>query len=367
MNVPLIDLVAQYRTLKPEIDEAVGRVLESGKFILGGEVEAFESDLASYAGVSHCIGVNSCTDGLLLGLRALGVGPGDEVITTPFTFVSTAETIALLGAEPVMVDVERQGLNIDVDGIEGRVTQRTKAILPVHLYGQSADMDPIMEIASRHGIKVFEDAAQAIGATYRGKKVCALGHLAALSFFPTKNLSCCGDGGAILTDDEELAQSIRPLRVHGASRKYHHDRLGYNSRLDAIQAAVLRVKLRRIDAWNERRRKIAARYTEQFDGFVETPVVMDGCTHVYHQYTIRTDRRDELREHLKQAGVATAVHYPMPLHLQPAFQYLGYAEGDFPVAEEMSARVLSLPVYPELTDDQVEYVADTVKSFFEKR
>ncbi|HID10660.1 MAG TPA: DegT/DnrJ/EryC1/StrS family aminotransferase [Candidatus Latescibacteria bacterium] len=359
MEVPLIDLVRQYRTLQGEIDEAIRRVVESGRFIGGPEVEALEEEVARYVGVRYAIGVASGTDALWLSLMALGVGPEDEVITTPFTFAATAEAIALLGARPVFVDVDPQTYCIDPGRIEEAITPRTKAIVPVHLFGQPVDWEPIEEIAKRYGLFMIEDGAQAIGAEYRGRKACSLGHVGCLSFFPTKNLGAYGDGGMVTTDDPEMADRIKVLRVHGAGEKYAHKVLGTNSRLDAIQAAVLRAKLPHTDRWNARRREIAALYDELLRevDWVVTPYVRPGCLHVYHQYSVRVPDRDRVRERLAEVGVATAVHYPIPLHLQGAFRYLGYKEGNFPVAEKVSREVLSLPIFPELTDEEVRYVA----------
>jgi len=366
MQVPLIDLVRHHEPLFAELETAASRVIRSGRYIFGQEVEKFEQKLAEYLGVKHAIGVGNGTDALRLALEALKIGPGDEVITTPFTFVATAEVIALAGAKPVFVDVEDETLNIDPNKIEAAVTERTKAIMPVHLYGQAADMDAIMEISEKHGLAVIEDTAQGIGASWKDKKLGTIGTIGTLSFFPTKNLSALGDGGAVMTNDDELAHILRTLRVHGAEGKYYHVRLGFNSRLDAIQAAFLNVKIDHIDEWNEKRRSIAKRYNEGLSDVVRTPVERPENYHIFHQYTIRTDRRDELREYLKENGIATAIHYPRPLHLQPAFAYLGYKEGDFPVAERAAKEVLSLPVFPEMRDDEIDYVIQTIRRFFGK-
>lgn len=360
MKVPLIDLVRQYEVLRDEIDEAIRRVVESGRFIGGPEVESLEEEVAEYLGVKYAVGVASGTDALWLSLMALGVGPGDEVVTTPFTFVATAEVVALLGARPVFVDIDPRTYCMDPGKVEEAVTPRTKVIVPVHLFGQPVDWDPIEEVAKRHDLFLVEDGAQAIGAEYKGRRTCSLGHLGCLSFFPTKNLGAYGDGGMVTTDDPELAEKLRVLRTHGAKEKYVHRLVGTNSRLDALQAAVLRAKLPHIDKWNERRREIAATYDEILKDLdsVTTPYVMPECTHVYHQYTVLVKERDEVRGRLAEAGVATAVHYPIPLHLQEAFRYLGYKEGDFPVAERVSREVLSLPIFPELSDEEVRYVAE---------
>ncbi|TET46081.1 DegT/DnrJ/EryC1/StrS family aminotransferase [candidate division TA06 bacterium] len=364
MKVPLVNLARQYQNIKSEIDEATSRVLESGRFILGKEVEDFENSLADYMGMKHAISVGSGTDALLLSLRAIGLEPDDEVILPTFTFVSPAEVVALLGAKPVFVDVERDSFNIDVSKIESAVTARTKAIMPVHLYGQSADVDEIKEIVGKRGLHIVEDSAQCVGATYKGSKVPSRGHLGAVSFFPTKNLGCFGDGGAVLTNSDAFAKELRAIRSHGSMRKYEHTKLGTNSRLDAIQAAILAVKLKYLDEWNNRRRETAKRYSAEFSSFVEVPVILEERDHIFHQYTIKCEERDKLIEHFKKKGIACAVHYPRPLHLQPAYSYLGYKEGDFPVSEALSKEVLSLPVYPELTEAEIDAVVDGVKSYF---
>jgi dTDP-4-amino-4,6-dideoxygalactose transaminase len=364
MSVPLVNLTRQYENIKSEIDAAISRVLESGFYIMGQEVEQFESAFKDYLGVRHAISVASGTDALLLSLRAVGAGPGDEVIVPSFTFVSPAEVVALLGARPVFVDVERESYNIDISGIEPAITGNTKAIIPVHLYGQSADVDEIKEMVGARPIYIVEDGAQSVGSVYKGAKVSSRKHLGAVSFFPTKNLGCYGDGGAIVTNDDSLASRVRALRSHGSKTKYQHDMIGTNSRLDAIQAAILRVKLAHLDSWNERRRSIAGIYTEQLGEFVEVPKIFEEREHIFHQYTIRCGKRDLLARHLKEKGIASAVHYPRPLHLQPAFSYLGHKAGDFPVSEQLSVEVLSLPVYPELTDREVEEVVEGVRSFY---
>ena len=366
MNVPFIDLSRQHKPMKKELMGAFERVLDSNSFVLGDEVKKFEAEVAEYVGTKHAIGVSNCTNALLLSLRALGVSQGDEVITTPFTFIATAEVIAIIGAKPVFCDIEPKTYNIDASKIESSVSTHTKAIMPVHLYGQSADMDHIMEVAKDHQFAVIEDMAQAIGAKYKGKMVGTLGDTACISYYVTKNLSALGDAGMILTDDSELGDKIRAYRVHGASKKYHHDFLGYNDRLDALQAAFLRIKLRRLDAWNERRREIAAMYDGGLKDLVDIPYVDEECETVYHQYTIRTPRRDQLKQFLNEGGIGTAVHYPTPMHLQPAFKYLGYKEGDFPEAEKAANEVLSLPIQQDLSDEEVNYVIDTIKQFFKK-
>lgn len=364
MKIPIIDLVSTYKNLEKEIDDAVKKVFSHSHFVLGKELDSFEAMLSQYIGAKFALGVANGTDALLLSLYALGIEEGDEVITTPFSFIATAEVIALLRAKPVFVDVEEETLNINPDLIEKAISERTKAILPVHLFGLCADMKRIMEIAQKHNLKVIEDAAQAIGARLNDIKAGNLGDIAGLSFFPTKNLGAAGDGGAILTDDDKLYKKIKLLRVHGSEKKYFHHFIGFNNRLDVLQAAVLSVKFKYLDEWNERRRKIAARYTSSFKKYVKTPIEPEGYYSVFHQYTIRTDERDRLKEHLLEKGISAAIHYPVPLHLQPAFEYLGYEKGDFPVTERAGDVVLSIPVYPELTDEMVEYVIENVLGFF---
>jgi dTDP-4-amino-4,6-dideoxygalactose transaminase len=355
LRIPVYDPLPEVDFLWPELEEAFRRVMRSGRYILGPEVEAFEKEVASYLGVKHAIGVNSGTDALVIALRALGVGPGDEVITTPFTFFATAEAISLVGATPVFVDIDPRTFNINPDLIPSAITPRTKAILPVHLYGLPAEMDPILEIARSHGLKVLEDCAQAFGATYRGKKVGTLGDAGAFSFFPTKNLGGFGDGGLIATNSDEVAERARMLRAHGSRRKYYNERVGYNSRLDALQAAFLRVKLRHVDAWNEARRQVASRYNELLAGLpgLVLPEVSPG--HVFHQYTVRVlGGRDRVAEALAREGVGTMVYYPVPLHRLPVYAHMGAA---LPEAERAAREVLSLPMGPFLTREQAHGVA----------
>lgn len=366
MKVPFIDLARQHRPIRDELFQAFKRVFESNQFVLGEEVKLFEQEAASYVGVRYAIGVSNCTNALLLSLKALGVEPGDEVITTPFTFVATAEVIALLGAKPAFCDIDPQDYNIAPDKIESTITDKTKALLPVHLYGQSADMDRIMPIAREHNLGVVEDMAQAIGAKYKGKSVGIFGDTACISFFPTKNLSALGDAGMILTNNDRLNEKLRAFRVHGASQKYHHEFLGYNDRLDAIQAAFLRIKLQYLDSWNEKRRQIAKEYDNALKGIVDTPFIHPENETIYHQYTIRTPQRDKLQRHLTDKGIGTAIHYPIPLHVQPAFRYLGYKEGDFPEAERAAREVVSLPIHHTLTDEEVDYTISAIKEYFGK-
>jgi len=365
--IPIASASAQYATIKQEIDAAVHRVLDSGWFILGAEVEAFEREFAAYCGVAHAIGVGNGTDALMLALRALDVGPGDEVITVPMTAAFGAFAITMNGATPVFVDIEPGTANLDPRLLEGAITPRTKAIMPVHLYGQAADLGAIMAIAARHGIPVVEDAAQAHGAMHDGKRVGSIGRIAGFSFYPSKNLGAAGDGGAVTTDDPALATRVRMLRNGGQRGKYEHIMQGVNSRLDELQAAVLRVKLAHLDAWNAARRQHAHRYDELLAGSsVELPEERPGATpegHVWHLFAVRHPRRDALAAYLKERGIGTAVHYPTALHLQPAFASLGLGAGAFPVAERQAREELSLPLYPEMTAAEVTDVAEAVRAF----
>jgi dTDP-4-amino-4,6-dideoxygalactose transaminase len=362
MNVPFLDLKRQYDSIKEEIDQAVWGVLSHAKFIMGPEVKAFEEKVAEYCGAKSAVGVASGTDALLLSLRACGVGPGDEVITTGFSFFATAGVITRLGATPVYVDIDPDNYNIDPSQIEKSITPKTKAIMPVHLYGQCADMDPIMEVANRHNLKVVEDAAQAIGSEYKGKKAGTLGHFGCFSFFPSKNLGAAGDGGMIVTSDTKMDELLRMLRVHGAKPKYYHTIVGYNSRLDTLQAAILEVKLKYLDGWTQKRREHAEVYNQAFQGSeIITPKEEEFNYHIYHQYTIAVKNRDGLREVLKEKHIGHDVYYPVPLHLQECYRSLGYKEGDLPVTEAKSKEVVSIPIYPELTAEEQNYVIETVK------
>jgi dTDP-4-amino-4,6-dideoxygalactose transaminase len=361
MQIPLIDLRTQYRSLKPRIDAAVTRVMESGRFVLGPEVAAFEAEFAEHCHTRHAIGTSSGTSALHMALLAAGVGPGDEVVTVPFTFVATVAAILYTGARPVLVDVEPGTLNMDPDRIEAAVTSRTRAIVPVHLYGQMADMDPILRIGEARGLTVVEDAAQAHGAEHLGRRAGSMGAVGCFSFYPGKNLGAAGEGGAVTTDDDELAARVRLLRDWGAEGKYHHVMRGYNARLEELQAAILRVKLAELESWTEARRAHAARYRELLAGAgVDLPEEAPGRRHVYHVFAIRHPERDRLAGELAARGVATGIHYPVPVHLQPGYADLGYGPGDFPVAERAAREVLSLPMYPELRPDQVEAVAELV-------
>ena len=362
VKVPYLDLKAQYHSIKPEIDAAIARVLESGQFVLGSEVAGFEEEFATYCGTAECIALNSGTSALHLALLAAGVGPGDEVITVPFTFVASVAAVIYAGARPVLVDIDPPSFTMNPAAIEAAITPRTKAILPVHLYGQSADMDPIMEIARRHGLVVIEDAAQAHGAKYKGRPVGSVGDMACFSFYPGKNLGAYGEGGAVTTSNPEYARTIRMLRDWGQERKYHHVLRGFNYRMEGFQGAILRVKLRHLERWTEARRTLVSLYNQHLaDSGVETPSEMPWGRHVYHVYTLRVDDRDGLQTALQAYGIQTGIHYPVPAHLQPAYADLGYGRGAFPRSEEAARQVLSLPLYPELSSQAVSEVAGAVK------
>lgn len=362
--IPLVDLTAQYHSIKDEIDTAVHATLESGHFILGPAVSKFEESIAAYLGVAHAVGLASGTDALVLALRALNVGAGDEVIVPAYTFFATAGTVLSVGATPVFVDIDPVTYEMDVTQLEARLTPRTKAIIPVHLYGHPADMGPIMALARARGLKVIEDNAQAFGATWRGQKTGSIGDIGCLSFFPTKNLGAYGDGGMVVTRDPALAERMRMLRAHGWKKKYYSEEVGYNSRLDAIQAAILQAKLPHVDGWNQRRCELAHRYTEQLRPLgVTVPVECEWGTHVYHLYIIRSDRRPDLQAFLKQKGIASEVYYPLPPHLATPCQKLGYKEGDYPHAELASRQTLALPLYPELTIEQQDEVSAAIREF----
>lgn len=368
MKIQMLDLSEQYQSMKEEILQKLDEVMSSSRFILGDNVKKLESDIAKYSNVKHGVGVGNGSDAILIALQAAGVGEGDEVITTPFTFFATAGSIARVGAKPVFVDIDPVTFNIDPAKIEAAITPRTKAIIPVHLYGQMADMDPIVEIAQKYSLAIIEDAAQAIGAKYKGKTVGEMGTAAAYSFFPTKNLGAYGDGGMIVTNDDDIAEKCRIIRVHGSKPKYYHRVLGYNSRLDEIQAAILNVKFPHLNTWTEARRKRAAYYTERLNeklsGVIQTPVEKEGNYHVFHQYTLRVPQRDELQQYLNEQGIATMIYYPLPLHIQPVFNHLGYKEGDFPEVEKASKEALSLPMYPELKQEDQDYVIEKIVEFY---
>jgi dTDP-4-amino-4,6-dideoxygalactose transaminase len=366
MKMNQIDLKKQYLDIKDEIDSAVRAVLESTQFINGPDVEALEKEVAAFCGTGHAVAASSGTDALLIPLMALGIGPGDEVVTSPFTFIATAEVVALLGAKPVFADIDERTYNIDPAKLESAVTPRTKAVIPVHLYGQVCDMDGVMSVAKKHGLFVIEDACQAIGAEQKGRKACSMGGASALSFFPSKNLGCYGDGGMVLTNDPKLAVVMRQIANHGQHERYHHSRVGINGRLDTLQAAILRVKLRHLGGWLDARIRIAQRYDAALKDVVTVPYRDPSNRHVYNQYTVRTSRRDDLQKHLTASGIPTAIHYPMPLHLQECFRSLGGNAGDFPVGEKCSREVLSLPMFPEMTDAQQDDVISAIRSFFGK-
>jgi dTDP-4-amino-4,6-dideoxygalactose transaminase len=364
--IPLVDLKAQYASIKNEIDAAIESVLESGQFILGSEVAAFEEEFAAYCQARYAVGVNSGTSALHLSLLAAGIGPGDEVITVPFTFVATTSAIYYTGARPIFVDVDPRSFTMDPAGIESAITARTKAIMPVHLYGQPADMDPILAVARKHELVVIEDACQAHGAEYNGRRVGSLGDAGCFSFYPGKNLGAYGEGGMVVTDNAEHARTIRMLRDWGAEKKYQHVLKGYNYRLEALQAAVLRVKLRYLEAWTDARRAVAERYDKLFAGSgVRTPEAMSYARHVYHVYAIRVKNRQRLQDDLTRQGIQTGIHYPHPIHTLPAFADLGYRLGDFACSEQAADEVLSLPMFPELTLSQTQRVVDAVCSLVE--
>jgi dTDP-4-amino-4,6-dideoxygalactose transaminase len=369
MKVPLLDLRAQHESLRAELLAAIETVMDSQQFVLGPEVQAFEEEIARYTKTRHAIGCASGSDALLLALLALGITAGDEVITSPFTFFATAGAIVLLGARPVFVDIDPHTYNIDPARVEEAITLRTRAIMPVHLYGQCADMNPLLEISERHRLPLIEDAAQAIGSEDRGRTAGSMGVIGGFSFYPTKNLGGAGDGGLLTTNDEGLCHRLRALRVHGGTTEYHHREVGINSRLDSLQAAVLRVKLKYLDGWSAERQKKAQRYNQLFQearlGFeLIPPFVRPETRHIFHQYVVRVPRhRDAMMKELDHKGVGTKIYYPIPLHLQECFQYLGYKEGAFPEAERAARETVALPCFPELTEKQQDYVVDAIRSF----
>jgi dTDP-4-amino-4,6-dideoxygalactose transaminase len=366
-----LDLNVQHQQIAREIEAAVAGVLNSQKFILGPEVRELEQELAAYCQCAEAVGCASGSDALLLALMAFGVGPGDEVITTPFSFFATVGSIVRLGARAVFVDIDRATFNIDANSIQSAITKRTKAIMPVHLFGQCAEMDVINELAELNKIAVIEDAAQAIGAEYQGKRAGSLGAIGGFSFYPSKNLGGAGDGGLMTTDDLEIAEALRILRAHGAKKKYYHDRVGINSRLDSLQAAILRVKFRYLDQWSQARRANAQRYRELFstaglvsDSAVRLPAESQSSLHVYNQFVIRARDRDALKSYLLERGVGTEIYYPVPLHMQTCFKDLGHESGDFPEAERAADEALAIPIYPELAPNAQEYVVETISSFY---
>ncbi|MBD3180949.1 aminotransferase class V-fold PLP-dependent enzyme [Candidatus Poribacteria bacterium] len=365
MNIPLVDLSAQHKSILGEINKAISEVIKTNGYILGEAVELFEEEFARYCEVDYAVGVDSGTSALELVLRAWDIGEGDEVITAANTFIATASAIAFTGAKPVLVDIEESTYNIDPNKIESAITEKTKAIIPVHLYGQPADMEPILDIAKKHNLKVLEDSCQAHGAFYKGKRAGSIGDAAAFSFYPAKNLGALGDGGIMVTNDPELAEKVKMLRNYGQKEKYNHLFLAYNRRLDSIHAAVLRVKLKELDKWNKSRNKNAKIYTEKLkEAPVITPIEADYGEHIYHLYVIRTNDRKPLMDFMKQKGVSSGIHYPIPIHLQKAYSYLGYEKGGFPISEEFAGKIMSLPMYAELSEEQIEYVVNTLKSFY---
>jgi dTDP-4-amino-4,6-dideoxygalactose transaminase len=371
MKIPLVDLKTQYQAIKPEIDAAIARVIDSTQFILGPEVKEFEEEVATYVGTKYAIGVASGTDALYLGLIACGIGLGDEVITTPYTFFATAEVVTNCGATPVFVDIEMDTFNIDPRKIEAKITRKTKAILPVHLFGQPANIEPILEIAAKYNLKVIEDCAQAFGAVYKGKKVGSIGDAGCFSFFPSKALGAYGDGGMVTTNNPAIEDKVRILRNHGAKVSYHHLVPGFNSRLDAMQAAILRVKFKHIDDWNCKRAGIAAMYAQKLAKYrgVICPQNKPYGIHSFNYYTLRLSKginRDELQKYLEAAGISSMVYYPLSLHLQDAYHSLGYKRGDFPVSECSENEVLSLPMFPELNEQQIDYITEKLAEFLKK-
>lgn len=363
MKVPFVDLKAQYMSIKPEVDRAMQSVVDNTSFILGKAVSEFEKDFASYCGKKHCMALNSGTDALHMALLALDLKKGDEVITTPNTFIATAATISHTGARPVFVDCHEKTYNIDVDKIKQAITPRTKAIIPVHLYGQPANMQPIMEIAEKHNIKVVEDCAQAHGAEYKGEKV-PIADTGCFSFYPSKPLGAYGEGGAVVTDNDAIAEKIRILRDQGQSQKYIHKYIGFNTRMHGIQGAVLGVKLKHVDKWNEMRRKNAELYNELLEGVCVTPYEADYAKHIYHLYVVKVKNRHELQKRLASKDIGAGMHYPIPIHLQESYNHLGLGQGSFPETESYVKEILSLPMYAELSEEQIRYVVDNIKEFY---
>lgn len=368
MKIPFVDLARQHRNLDKEISAAMSRVMENGSFILGEEVAQFEAEFAAFCQVNHCVGLDNGTSALELALRAYQIGPGDEVITAANTFIATVSAIVSTGARPVLVDIDPRTYHLDISAVAQAVTSRTRAIIPVHLYGQPVEMDPLLEIARAKKLRVIEDAAQAHGAIYRERRVGSLGDAACFSFYPAKNLGAYGDGGALVTNDYRVAETVCMLRNYGQSRKYEHKFMAYNRRLDALQAAVLRVKLPKLEKWNEFRGQHAAHYRQLLAGTpLLLPEVREEASHVYHLYVVRTEWRDELRANLVARGIETGIHYPIPIHLQESCRNLGYKPGDFPQTEQCAAGILSLPIFPELTVEQITYVSEAISTFYAKK
>jgi dTDP-4-amino-4,6-dideoxygalactose transaminase len=368
MEIPLVNLRRQYHSIKDEIDKKIMEVLESGKFILGENVEAFEEEFARYCGAKYGVGVASGTDALIMALKAVGVGKGDEVITVPNTFIATVDAISHNGATPTFIDIEPETYTMKASDIRQKITKRTKVILPVHLYGHPVDMDPLLEAAEENDLYVVEDACQAHGAEYKGRKVGSLGNIACFSFYPSKNLGAYGDGGIIVTNNEEVAERARMLRDYGQKEKYKHVVIGYNSRLDEMQAAILRVKLRYLDRWIDERRRNAKKYSEELSEIPDVipPIEKSYAKHVYHLYVIRTKHRNEMQRWLSSRSISTGIHYPIPIHLQEAYMHLNLREGSFPETEMCSKEILSLPMFPELTEDEISYVCQCIREFVKR-
>lgn len=366
MIVPLVDMKGQYELIKEEVNAAALRIIESGMYIGGKEIEKFEEELASHCGAKYAVGVSSGTDALYLALRVFDIGPGDEVISVPFTFMATTEAICLAGAKPVFVDIDPKTFNIDAAKIEKAITKRTRAIMPVHLYGQAADMDPIMKLAKKYKLVVIEDAAQAIGAKYKEKQAGSIGDIGTLSFFPSKNLGACGDAGAVLTNRKDLIRKLKMLREHGSEKKYYHEYVGTNSRLDALQAAILRVKLKYLDGWTEKRRELAKIYDNTIKPHKNMilPVEEPYNKHIYNQYTLRVKNREGLQKFLEANEIGSISYYPLPMHLQKAFKFLKYKKGDFLESEKAAKEVLSIPIWPELGTNKITYVAKKINEYF---
>jgi dTDP-4-amino-4,6-dideoxygalactose transaminase len=365
MKVNFVDLKAQYQTIKPEIDAAIQGVISNTAFVLGKAVFDFEEKFARYCDTKYSLGINSGTSALIMAMKALGIGEGDEVITTTNTFIATAEAISYAGARPVLVDIEDESYNMDPGKLDEAITKKTKAIIPVHLYGQPADMDPILQIAKNKGIFVIEDACQAHGAEYKGRKAGSLGMVGCFSFYPGKNLGAYGEGGGVTTDDDQIAQKVKMLRDHGSPKKFYHEFIGNNCRLEGIQGAVLGVKLNHLDGWNDLRRKNADLYRKYLEGTeVKVPQEMPYAKHVYHVFCVRVKDRQKLMDFLKEKGVFTNIHYPIPIHLQKAYSFLGYNKGDFPVTEGSMDEILSLPMFAELTEEQIKYTTDCIREFY---
>ena len=365
--IPYFDLPAQIRSLRPELDAAIALSLDNCTFCLGPDVAQFEVEFARFCDAKHCIGFNNGTSALHVAMRLLNLGPGDEVITTPFTFVATSWALSYVGARPVFVDIDDTSFNLDPKLVERAITPRTRALLPVHLYGNPADLAPLLEICRKHNLTLVEDAAQAHGAKYRGRSVGSFGQMSSFSFYPGKNLGACGEGGALVTNNDAYAARARALRDHGSTRRYYHDEIGYNYRMEGIQGAVLSVKLRHLQAWTRERQRVARRYGEMLASTpLQLPRQADDAESAWHLYVVRHARRDELKQHLEVNRIGCGMHYPLPLHLQKAFAHLGYKPGDFPVAEKAARECLSLPIYPELTEDQIQRVAAVIREFFSR-